>query len=63
MGTNTLQGIDPNAGTTICVKRDPIPRSFPSRPMSAAPPNFAYAGVVKMASSSRYSQYPANLSG
>ena len=35
---NTLQGMEPNPGKSIWVKREPIPKSFPSRPMSAAPP-------------------------
>lgn len=37
-----------------------MPPSEPSPAMSAAPPQLGWAGLVKIASSSRYSQYPAN---
>ena len=38
---------------------EPTPTSLPPVDISAAPPNRRYGGLVKIASSSRYSQYPA----
>ena len=39
---------------------EPTPTSLPSRLISAAPLQAGCGGVVKIASSSRYSQLPAN---
>ena len=39
--------------------REPTPTSLPPVDISAAPPKKRYGGLVKIAFSSRYSQYPA----
>ena len=60
IGTNMLPGVplpSPAASPTIS---EPMPSSLPSREISAAPLQAGCGGVVKIASSSRYSQLPAN---
>ena len=39
---------------------DPMPMRSPAGPMTAVPPQLGWDGAVKIASSSTYSQYPAN---
>src|SRR6516162_5083085 len=60
IGTNMLPGVlspPPTASLTIS---EPTPTSLPSRLISAAPLQAGWGGAVNSASSSIYSQLPAN---
>jgi len=55
IGTNMLPGsLEPGAASLTI--SEPMPRSLPSGPISAAPLQLSSGGAVKMASSRRYSQ-------
>ena len=58
-GTNMLLG-DVSPLRASFTTSEPMPTSLPSRLISAAPLHSGWAGTVKRASSSRYSQLPAN---
>ena len=58
MGTNMFPG-RASSSTASPTISEPMPTRRPSRVISAAPPKPGCGGEVKIASGSRYSQYPA----
>ena len=59
-GTNMLPGTLVPLPAASRTNSEPTPTSFPDGSISAAPPQSAIGGKVKIASSSRYSQPPVN---
>ncbi len=60
IGMNMLPGDDDWSGLASWTNSDPTPTSAPEPSNSAAPDQRGCGGVVNIASSSMYSQYPAN---